>query len=203
FQRFNGFVLLVLAPAFIGTTVFFHQDYLTQVNDWPPGSYALSLSVLALSTVVFALICGALIDRLSARSVISIFLPPLAASCFVLGRGGPAEMLFGAMALLGMSYGFSSTLFGAIWPVDLWHATSRGDQVVGPVDDGFRHGCGAGRHGNADRCWCAVSFTAGLARTLLSGRGRHDGVRVMAPASAQTRPRRRSEAADWIGPPWS
>ncbi len=106
----------VLAPAFIGTTVFYHQDYLTAFYGWPPHYFALSLSVLAVSTVVFALICGALVDRFRAYSVMPFFLVPLAGSCFALGSGGPAETLFGVMVLLGMSYGFSSTLSGTIWP---------------------------------------------------------------------------------------
>ena len=106
----------VLAPPFIGTTVFYHQDYLTELRGWPPHFFALSLSVMAITTVVFALISGALIDRFRATAVLPFFLLPLGASCFALGSDGPAGMLFVAMVLLGTSYGFSSTLFGAVWP---------------------------------------------------------------------------------------
>jgi MFS family permease len=106
----------VLAPPFIGTVIFYHQDYLTELRAWPPHYYALSLSVMALTTVIFALISGALIDRFRASAILPFFLLPLAASCIALASGGPAEMLFLVMVLLGISYGFSSTLFGAIWP---------------------------------------------------------------------------------------
>ncbi|MEM9334899.1 MAG: MFS transporter [Pseudomonadota bacterium] len=106
----------VLAPPFIGTTIFYHQDYLTTLNGWPPAFYAQSLTILALTTVVFALICGALIDRFRATNILPFFLLPLAATCFVFGSGGePATLIF-AMVLLGISYGISSTLLGSLWP---------------------------------------------------------------------------------------
>ncbi|MEM7568750.1 MAG: MFS transporter [Pseudomonadota bacterium] len=106
----------VLAPAFIGTTIFFHQDYLTSLRGWPPQLFATSMSVMAVTTIICALICGALIDRFSARAILPFFLLPLAASCFVAGSMGGPFWLFVVMVLLGVSYGFSSTLFGALWP---------------------------------------------------------------------------------------
>ena len=106
----------VLAPPFIGTTIFYHQDYLTSINSWPPRLYASTLSVMAVTTVIFALICGALIDRFRASSVLPFFLLPLSLACLVLASSGSPETLVVAMILLGVSYGFSSTLFGAVWP---------------------------------------------------------------------------------------
>ncbi len=112
------FVLLtgVLAPPFIGTTIFYHQDYLTTLRDWPPHYYSLSLTVMALTTMVFALLAGALIDRFRATAVLPFFLLPLGAACFALAFEGPSESIFFVMVLLGISYGFSSTLAGAVWP---------------------------------------------------------------------------------------
>ena len=106
----------VLAPPFIGTTIFYHQDYMTALNGWPDAFFAKSLSVMALTTVTFALVCGALVDRFGASTILPFFLVPLSATCFVLGGGGPPATLITAMVLLGISYGFSSTLFGAVWP---------------------------------------------------------------------------------------
>lgn len=106
----------VLAPAFIGTTVFYHQNYLTALHDWPPQLFATSLFLLAMTTVAFALISGAAIDRWSAKRVLPFFLLPLSASCFALADSGPEYTLFVVMLLLGVSYGFSSTLFGSLWP---------------------------------------------------------------------------------------
>jgi MFS family permease len=109
-------LLGVLAPPFIGTTIFFHQNYLTELRQWPPRLFAYSLTLMAATTVVFALIGGALIDRFRATAVLPFFLIPLGASCFVLAINGPPWLLFVVMLLLGISYGMSSTLFGAVWP---------------------------------------------------------------------------------------
>lgn len=106
----------VLAPAFIGTTIFYHQDYLTALHNWPPQLFATSLPVMALTTVGFALITGAVIDRLGATSVLPFFLLPLSGACWVLAYSGPEFTLFIVMVLLGFSYGIATTLFGSLWP---------------------------------------------------------------------------------------
>ena len=106
----------VLAPAFIGTTIFYHQNYLTALHDWPPQLFATSLLVMALTTVGFALLTGAAIDRFGATVVLPFFLLPLASACFALAYSGPEITLFIVMVLLGISYGISSTLFGSLWP---------------------------------------------------------------------------------------
>lgn len=106
----------ILAPPFIGTTIFYHQNYMTTLHDWPPQLFAISLLVLALTTVGFALLIGAAVDRFGAKSVLPYFLLPLSAACFALAFSGPAYSLFIVMVLLGVSYGISSTLFGALWP---------------------------------------------------------------------------------------
>ncbi|NCF72167.1 MAG: MFS transporter [Gammaproteobacteria bacterium] len=106
----------VLGPGFVGTTVFYHQNYMTAFNDWPPQLFAQSLIVLALITVACALVTGAIIDRVGATRVLPYFLLPLSAACFAISVGGPAYSLYIIMVLLGISYGISSTLFGSLWP---------------------------------------------------------------------------------------
>jgi len=109
-------LLGVLAPPFIGTVLFFHQDYMTDLNGWPRTLFAQGLSVMALTTVVFALMTGALIDRFSATALLPVLLIPLTAACLVLSVATAPALFFVFMVLLGMSYGLSSTLFGALWP---------------------------------------------------------------------------------------
>lgn len=106
----------VLAPSFIGTTIFYHQNYLTALHGWPPQLFATSLLVMALTTVACALVTGAAIDRFGATKVLPAFLLPLSGSCFALAYSGPEYSLFIVMVLLGISYGISSTLFGSLWP---------------------------------------------------------------------------------------
>lgn len=115
----------VLAPAFIGTTIFYHQNYLTSLHGWPPQYFALSLLVMALTTVSCALITGYLVDRFGAGNVLPYFLLPLSGACFALAYDGPDAVLFLAMVLLGISAGISSTLFGSLWP-DIYGAAHLG-----------------------------------------------------------------------------
>ena len=109
-------LLGMLAPGFIGTTIFFHQVYLVELRGWSIEAFAGSFALLAVMTVCFALLGGLLIDRLSAVRLPPTFLLPLSASCFLLALVEPSWGMFAFMALLGISYGFSSTLFGALWP---------------------------------------------------------------------------------------
>ena len=106
----------VLAPPFIGTTIFYHQDYMTEVRDWPAHLFPTSMTLMAMTTVVVALVNGAVIDRIGARGVLPFFLLPLGAACIVAAAIEADWGLYASMFLLGVSYGVSSTLFGALWP---------------------------------------------------------------------------------------
>jgi len=106
----------VLAPSFIGTTIFYHQNYMTALHDWPPQLFAISLLVLSLTTISCALITGALVDRFGTPAILPYSLLPLSFSCFALAFSGPPGSLFVVMILLGISYGISATLFGSLWP---------------------------------------------------------------------------------------
>ncbi|MEM9107337.1 MAG: MFS transporter, partial [Pseudomonadota bacterium] len=52
----------------------------------------------------------------SATRMLGYFLLPLALSCFLMAGIDAQWGVFVFMTLLGMSYGISSTLFGALWP---------------------------------------------------------------------------------------
>ncbi|MBP0615922.1 MFS transporter [Jiella mangrovi] len=106
----------VLAPPFIGTTIFFHQVYLTELRGWPIEVFASGFAVMSATTVVFALLCGSLVDRFSAVRLLPFFLIPMALACFVIGGFSAVAAIFVFMVLLGISNGFSSTLLGALWP---------------------------------------------------------------------------------------
>ncbi|NDW02797.1 MFS transporter [Jiella pacifica] len=106
----------VLAPPFIGTTLFFHQVYLTELRGWPIEVFASGFAVMSATTVVFALLCGSLVDRFSAVRLLPFFLVPMALACFVVWGSSAVAAIFVFMILLGISNGFSSTLLGALWP---------------------------------------------------------------------------------------
>ncbi|AZN73374.1 MFS transporter [Georhizobium profundi] len=106
----------VLAPGFIGTTIFFHQVYLVELRGWSLTVFAGYFVAMSAMTVTFSLISGQLIDRFTAIRLLPIFLIPLGASCFVLASWDAQMSGLIFMLLLGVSYGFSSTLMGAVWP---------------------------------------------------------------------------------------
>ena len=106
----------VFAPAFIGTSTFFHQAHLVEIRDWTPQFFASSFVVMTILTIISGLISGQLVDKYSAIKLLPYFLLPLGFACLVLGAVEARYGLYIYMALLGISYGSSITLFGALWP---------------------------------------------------------------------------------------
>ena len=105
-----------VVPAFIGTSVFFHQVHLATIKAWPVNLIASSFAIMSLTNVIVAMMTGHLIDRFSARQLLPLFLLPLALACLVLALiAHPVAMLL-FMFLLGVAFGISSALFGTIWP---------------------------------------------------------------------------------------
>ncbi|QLC21294.1 MFS transporter [Parasphingopyxis sp. CP4] len=113
---FYMLLFCVLAPPFIGTTIFFHQDYFVDLRGYDPLAFAAAFPVMAATTVTFALISGSLIDRYGALGILPYFLLPLAIASLAAGLVTPVWGVYVFMVLLGVSYGFTSTLAGALWP---------------------------------------------------------------------------------------
>lgn len=108
--------LAVLAPSFIGTAIFFHQDYLLTLRGWPAQSFANAFILLSAVTVGGALITGQLIDKYSGVRLLPYFLIPLSLGCLTIWAVEASYGIYLFMGLLGCSYGMSSVLYGALWP---------------------------------------------------------------------------------------
>lgn len=113
---FYAVLVGVLAPPFIGTTIFFHQDYLVELRGYDPLAFAGAFPLMAVTTVGFSLVCGQLIDRFGGLKLLPFFLLPLALASALAGVLEPVWGVYVFMVLLGVSYGFTATLFGAVWP---------------------------------------------------------------------------------------
>ncbi|TKT76854.1 MFS transporter [Aquamicrobium sp. LC103] len=113
---FYPILICTMASPFIGTTIFFHQIYLVELRGWSLEVFASSFAFMAATTVCFALVSGYLVDRFSAVRLLPVFLLPLGIACLVLGGVEQQWSAFVFMGLLGLTYGFSSTLLGALWP---------------------------------------------------------------------------------------
>lgn len=105
-----------LAPPFIGTTIFFHQGYLIALRGYDPLVFATAFPVMSVTTVLFGLVCGHLIDRFGALRLLPFCLVPLTLASAAVGLVTPVWGIYLFMFLLGISYGFTSTLLGALWP---------------------------------------------------------------------------------------
>ena len=113
---FYALLLGVLAPPFIGTTIFFHQDYLIELRGYNELAFAAAFPIMAITTVTFSLISGQLIDRFGAIRLLPFFLIPLSAASLAVGLLDDVWGIYAFMFLVGISYGFTSTLIGALWP---------------------------------------------------------------------------------------
>lgn len=112
------YVLLagVLAPPFIGTAIFFHQGHLAELSGYSTLAFAGAFPLMAATTMVFGLICGHLVDRFGAARILPFFLLPLMTATLGAGLLTGHQGVYIFMFLFGVSYGFTSTLLGALWP---------------------------------------------------------------------------------------
>jgi len=113
---FYALLIGVLAPPFIGTTIFFHQDYLIELRGYNELAFAAAFPIMALTTVTFSLVSGQLIDRFGAIRLLPFYLIPLCLAALTVGLLTPLWGIYAFMLLVGLSYGFSATLIGALWP---------------------------------------------------------------------------------------
>lgn len=106
----------LLAPPFIGTTVFFFQGYLTELRGYSGLAFAAAFPVMSITTVVFGFICGGLVDRFGALRLLPFVLGPMAISALAVALVTPVWGVYVFMLFLGISNGLGSTLLGALWP---------------------------------------------------------------------------------------
>src|SRR3546814_20135871 len=71
---------------------------------------------MAVTTILFGLVCGHLIDRFGALRLLPFFLLPLSVASDAVGLITPVWGVYVFMLLLGIRHGLPSTLLGALWP---------------------------------------------------------------------------------------
>jgi len=108
--------LCLLGPPFIGTAIFFHQDYLFALRGWSINLFAWTFVMMTLISVLSGLITGIAVDRYSAIALLPIFLVPLGVGCLILAAVSSSVALITYMIFLGISTGINSLLYGALWP---------------------------------------------------------------------------------------
>ncbi|MEM1306869.1 MAG: MFS transporter [Pseudomonadota bacterium] len=105
----------IMAPAFIATSVYFHQAFIAEQKGWSLTTIAASYPVFAVASVVSSAVSGWLIDRYTARRVLQGELMPLMIGLAVLGFGSAPITAPIAFAFLGLSAGCAITIAGTLW----------------------------------------------------------------------------------------
>ena len=106
----------VLAPPVIMTGIFFNQTNLVALKGWDLGWFAGTFWIMSATFVITTFATGWVIDKVHSRAVLPFFLAPLGLGCALLALADQPVTLFAVMALIGMTGGSATTLFGALWP---------------------------------------------------------------------------------------
>lgn len=115
-RRFYVLLPVILAPAFIGTGIFFHQILLVESKGWTIDLWAASFVAFAASNVAAALVFGVVVDRVGALRTLPYMLAPLGLGCLLLSVSDHVSVVWGFMVLIGLTVGMATTFFGVFWP---------------------------------------------------------------------------------------
>jgi len=114
-RRFYVVSLVVLAPSFIFTGLFFHQIQIATDKGWPIEFWALTFVAFSGASLVGAVLSGIVVDRVGAVRIIPFLLPPLGLGCLILSQSSDIWVAWSYMTLAGLSAGIMSTFAGAFW----------------------------------------------------------------------------------------
>lgn len=123
--RFYLMLPAMMAPALIGTAMFFFPAEIARAKGWSvfwiTGNYWL-YSIVAVGITIFS---GILIDRFSARRVVPLFLLPMALAVVSLTLSDQKYLIWLYMMLMGVTTGVYFTGFSALW-AELYGARNLG-----------------------------------------------------------------------------
>ncbi|MBB5514260.1 sugar phosphate permease [Rubricella aquisinus] len=106
----------ILATNFIGTCVFFQQVHVAQTQGWSLARMAAAYPLYAMVSVAAAFVAGHLVDRIGAVRLLPVYLLPMAVAMLILRQDGSEAIWIATLAIMGLTTGVSSTLYGTIWP---------------------------------------------------------------------------------------
>ena len=105
----------LLAPSFIFTGLILHQIALAEAKGWPLTLWASSYLAFAVCSFVSIILSGMLVDRVSARRLVPVFLAPLALGCVALWYGMAPVTAFVFMSLIGLGAGLTQIISSSVW----------------------------------------------------------------------------------------
>ncbi len=112
--RFYWMLPAMIAPSLIGTALFFFPSEMARAKGWSvlwvTGNYWL-YSMVSVATTIYA---GVLIDRITARRVVLVFLIPLGFALIVINLSDHEYLVWPYMFLIGITSGVYFSGFGAL-----------------------------------------------------------------------------------------
>lgn len=113
--RFALMLPAVVAPGFIVTGFFFHQNHLVDAKGWSPEWFATCFALFALAQIGTGVAAGPLVDRFSGRRLLAGFTLPMGLGLALLTAGSSPWIAAGFMIGLGVTAGLNPTVVGAMW----------------------------------------------------------------------------------------
>jgi len=106
----------LMAPPFIVTGIFIHQDFVIASKGWTPAWFAVCFVVYGAVHWLASLVTGLLVDRYSAVRLLPFYLLPMALGLLVLSLLSGLWVAMLLMILLALTIGSIPPITGSLWP---------------------------------------------------------------------------------------
>ena len=145
---FWGVLPVVFIPPFLSTALFFQQVHFAQTAGWSHTAFVALFPFYTISSIVFSLFWGAMVDRFGANRLLAIFLLPVVVGFFIFSQfNGVVAFIFGFI-FVGAMQGGNATIPMAFWSESygtehigairsLAHTTMVMSSAVSPVLTGY------------------------------------------------------------------
>jgi len=114
-SRFYLMLPAMMAPSMIMTALFFFPDEIARHRGWPTLWVTGNYWTYSLTAVLTTFYSGAIIDRLSAKKVVPIFLLPLVVALVAIAWSDHKLIIWPYMLFMGVSSGLYFTGLSALW----------------------------------------------------------------------------------------
>ena len=106
----------LLTPGFMGTVLFFQQTNVARVKGWSLVAMAPGFTCFAVAGVTASFAAGWAVDRFGGARLLPLLLLPIGIGMAVIGPASHVAFWYVALALMGVTMGMASALWGAFLP---------------------------------------------------------------------------------------
>ena len=106
----------LLTPGFMGTVLFFQQTNVASVKGWSLVAMAPGFTCFALAGVIASFVAGWAVDHFGGARLLPLLLLPIGVGMAVIGPASHVIVWYVALAMMGVTMGIASALWGAFLP---------------------------------------------------------------------------------------